>query len=257
MGGNDELTEDSMDGAPPSVGSDSYPASVTNTPLTSHNTPTTTKKIKIFQKRMVTGYIVYSGEERKNVAARYPDATFGEVSRLVGEQWRNLPSHIKTEYEDRAQRTNEETVAEMARNPGADNTPTVTTVNDGPVNGDVVFDCCWKKCDWQGDEIGELSDHLLQEPNGHVLTTINPNGINFTFYTRREKCCIKHTTFFPRQIPNFNVCGEAAAEFVRVSLLFRRWNVFYVMCGKSTLPRTKDVSFHPPIATSKLKPVVN
>lgn len=172
-GMNDDLTEDSMDGAPPSVGSDSYPASAASTPMAAHGTtPTTTKKIKIFQKRMVTGYIVYSGEERKNVAARNPDATFGEVSRLVGEQWRNLPTHVKTEYEDRAQRTNEETMAEMARNPesGSGSAPNAA---DG---GDVVFDCCWKKCDWQGYEIGELSDHLLQEPNGHVLTTINPNG---------------------------------------------------------------------------------
>ena len=184
---NDDLTEDSMDGAPPSVGSDSYPASLANTPSASHSTPTTTKKIKIFSKRMVTGYIVYSGEERKNVAARNPDATFGEVSRLVGEQWRNLPTHVKTEYEDRAQRTNEETVADMARNPESNsttNTPGGAASRHDAGDGDVVFDCCWKKCDWQGDEIGELSDHLLQEPNGHVLTTINPNGNDFFFFSR-------------------------------------------------------------------------
>lgn len=175
----DELTEDSMDGAPPSVGSDSCPASMPHTPSSSSlNTPSVVKKpIKIFQKRMVTGYIIYSGEVRKNFAAKNPDATFGEVSRLVGNEWRNLPAQIKSEYEERSQRVNEETAAEMARN-GTDSTPSAsgTTSGDAVHQGDVIFECFWKKCDWQGEEIGELTEHLLSEPHGHVLTTINPNG---------------------------------------------------------------------------------
>lgn len=65
---------------------------------------------------MVTGYIIYSGEVRKNIAAKNPDATFGEVSRMVGNEWRNLPAHMKSEYEEKSQRINEETAAEMARN---------------------------------------------------------------------------------------------------------------------------------------------
>lgn len=170
--------EDSMDGAPPSVGSDCGPASMPHTPSSSLSTPATAKKpIKIFQKRMVTGYIIYSGEVRKNVAAKNPDASFGEVSRLVGNEWRNLPSHVKSEYEERSQRINEETAAEMARN-GTDNTPSGGGAQSGDtsVQGDVIFECFWKKCDWQGEEIGELTEHLLAEPHGHVLTTINPNG---------------------------------------------------------------------------------
>ncbi|XP_046634801.1 protein polybromo-1-like isoform X2 [Daphnia pulicaria] len=178
----DELTEDSMDGAPPSVGSDSCPASMPHTPSSSSlNTPSVVKKpIKIFQKRMVTGYIIYSGEVRKNFAAKNPDATFGEVSRLVGNEWRNLPAHVKSEYEERSQRVNEETAAEMARN-GTDSTPSAsgTTSGDAVHQGDVIFECFWKKCDWQGEEIGELTEHLLSEPHGHVLTTINPNDTEF------------------------------------------------------------------------------
>ena len=170
------MTEDSMDGAPPSVGSDSYPSSAAQTPTASqHSTPLTVKKpIKIFQKRMVTGYIIYSGEVRKNFAAKHPECTFGEVSRLVGNEWRNLPSHVKSEYEERSQRVNEETAAEMARN-GEGNSSSAAG-GDGVPQGDVIFECCWKKCDWQGDDISDLSDHLLQEPSGHVITTINPNG---------------------------------------------------------------------------------
>ena len=65
---------------------------------------------------MVTGYIIYSGEVRKNIAAKNPEATFGEVSRMVGNEWRNLPAHMKSEYEEKSQRLNEETAAELARN---------------------------------------------------------------------------------------------------------------------------------------------
>lgn len=174
---SEDMAEDSMDGAPPSVGSDSCSASVLNTPsANAQSTPLTIKRpIKCFQKRMVTGYIIYSGEVRKNVAAKYPEATFGEVSRLVGNDWKNLPAHVKAHYEERAQLLNEETAAEMARQ--GEGTPTTGgTSSDPSGQGDVIFECCWKKCDWQGDDIGELSDHLLQEPNGHVLTTTNPNG---------------------------------------------------------------------------------
>lgn len=177
-----------MDGAPPSVGSDSCPASMPHTPSsTSHSTPSTVKKpVKIFQKRMVTGYIIYSGEVRKNVAAKNPEASFGEVSRLVGNDWRNLPSHVKSEYEERSQRINEETAAEMARNGSGDGTPSAGGLagDSSARQGDVIFECFWKKCDWQGEEIGELTEHLLAEPHGHVLTTINPNGnFNPTFKT--------------------------------------------------------------------------
>lgn len=170
MGLGDELTEDSLDGAPPSVGSDSCSTSLTHTP--SVTTPSTVKKPKIFQKRMVSGYILYSGEVRKNVAAKNPEATFGEVSRLVGNDWKSLPSHVKSEYEERAQRVNEETAADMARN----GIPVSECTASDVAQGDVIFECCWKKCDWQGEDVGELSEHLLAEPNGHVLTTVNPNG---------------------------------------------------------------------------------
>jgi len=181
LGTGDDLTEDSMD-APPSVGSDSGPA-MTPTALT-HNTPTTVKKpIKIFQKRMVTGYILYSGEVRKSIAAKNPDATFGEVSRMVGNDWRNLPAHVKSEYEEKSQRLNEETAAEMARNGTDPSTPSAVSSAPGTpgavAHADTIFECCWQKCPWQYEDINDLTDHLLQEPNGHVLTTVNANYSEF------------------------------------------------------------------------------
>ena len=231
----DELTEDSMDGAPPSVGSDSCSASMPHTPSSSSlNTPSVVKKpIKIFQKRMVTGYIIYSGEVRKNFAAKNPDATFGEVSRLVGNEWRNLPAHVKSEYEERSQRLNEETAAEMARN-GTDSAHSAsgTVSSDAVHQGDVIFECFWKKCDWQGEEIGELTEHLLSEPHGHVLTTINPNGAQIFFY---HVFRILLMTIHLLQTLNSNVCGEGVVESAKECPRSLKWNDFYGTLGRFIL----------------------
>jgi len=181
LGTGDDLTEDSMD-APPSVGSDSGPAtSVTPAASVSHTPSTTKKPIKCFQKRMVTGYIIYSGEVRKSIAAKNPEATFGEVSRMVGNEWRNLPAHMKSEYEEKSQRLNEETAAEMARNggdPSSSSAPGTPSTAAGS-HADVIYECCWQKCPWQYEDINDLTDHLLQEPNGHVQSTVNTNDSEF------------------------------------------------------------------------------
>ena len=129
---------------------------------------------------MVTGYIIYSGEVRKSIAAKNPEATFGEVSRMVGNEWRNLPAHMKSEYEEKSQRLNEETAAEMARNggdPSSSSAPGTPSAAAGS-HADVIYECCWQKCPWQYEDINDLTDHLLQEPNGHVQSTVNTNGIH-------------------------------------------------------------------------------
>lgn len=38
------------------------------------------------KKALVTGYILYSGEVRKQVTTGNPEKTFGEVSRIVGNE---------------------------------------------------------------------------------------------------------------------------------------------------------------------------
>lgn len=43
-------------------------------------------------------------------------------------------------------------------------------------HADVIYECCWQKCLWQYEDINDLTDHLLQEPNGHVQSTVNANG---------------------------------------------------------------------------------
>lgn len=57
------------------------------------------KKEGAKRKMNMSGYILFSSEMRAVIKARHPDFSFGELSRLVGTEWRNLEAPKKTEYE--------------------------------------------------------------------------------------------------------------------------------------------------------------
>uniref|UniRef100_A0A3B5Q3E3 Protein polybromo-1 n=1 Tax=Xiphophorus maculatus TaxID=8083 RepID=A0A3B5Q3E3_XIPMA len=74
-------------------------------------TPQATPKVKGLAKKEgakrkinMSGYILFSSEVRAIIKARHPDYSFGELSRLVGTEWRNLEASKKAEYEERAAR---------------------------------------------------------------------------------------------------------------------------------------------------------
>ncbi|XP_022602475.1 protein polybromo-1-like isoform X2 [Seriola dumerili] len=60
------------------------------------------KKEGAKRKINMSGYILFSSEMRAVIKARHPDYSFGELSRLVGTEWRNLEASKKAEYEERA-----------------------------------------------------------------------------------------------------------------------------------------------------------
>ncbi|KAF7670169.1 hypothetical protein LDENG_00068220 [Lucifuga dentata] len=62
----------------------------------------------------MSGYILFSSEMRAVIKAQHPDFSFGELSRLVGTEWRNLESSKKAEYEERAAKVAEQQERERA-----------------------------------------------------------------------------------------------------------------------------------------------
>lgn len=60
---------------------------------------------------MVTGYILYSREVRKSVVQNNPESNFGEISKIVGNEWRSLSAGEKQAWEEKASKLNEETKA--------------------------------------------------------------------------------------------------------------------------------------------------
>ncbi|XP_049837847.1 protein polybromo-1 isoform X3 [Schistocerca gregaria] len=151
------MTEDSLDGGPPSVGSGD-----TTTPSA---TPVAKKKSQ--GKKLVTGYILYSGDVRRAVQANHPDSSFGEISRIVGNEWRNLPAQEKQVWEERAAKVNEETAAKLE----SENCPSPTpagTGNSGNAGPDTIYECLWDNCDWQFEDQTDCIDHCVNESSGHV-----------------------------------------------------------------------------------------
>lgn len=64
------------------------------------------KKRLPHKSKMVTGYIIYASEIRKDIIKKYPDREFGDISKIVGVEWKNLPQETKTAFEKRAQEQN-------------------------------------------------------------------------------------------------------------------------------------------------------
>merc|ERR1712096_117320 len=48
-----------------------------------------------------TGYIIFAAHAHPKVRAENPGLQFGEISRLVGEEWRGLDDKTKKEYEEK------------------------------------------------------------------------------------------------------------------------------------------------------------
>uniref|UniRef100_A0A8C2A4Z1 Protein polybromo-1 n=1 Tax=Cyprinus carpio TaxID=7962 RepID=A0A8C2A4Z1_CYPCA len=104
----DDLDEDDDE----AVATPSMPpsqASATSDMDMPYTPPQSTPKIKGMSKKEgakrkinMSGYILFSSEVRAIIKARHPDFSFGELSRLVGTEWRNLEASKKAEYEERA-----------------------------------------------------------------------------------------------------------------------------------------------------------
>ncbi|CAL8069132.1 unnamed protein product [Orchesella dallaii] len=233
---SDNLTEDSMDFSPPSIGSsDSHSIPpIVNTPVvvsTPVATTPSTKKAKTPGKKLVTGYILYSSEVRKSVAEKNPDKGFGEISRMVGTDWRKMGLEDKQKYEERAAKINEqkeiaaraaaaeakaaaETAAAIAaQNQGPDSpapapptpsTPVTSKGKDASKETDMVaataalkkdpdwiFECCWDGCDWQFEDALDLIEHCVQEPKGHVPTYFKDQNPNEGEFQCHWKNCTR------------------------------------------------------------------
>ncbi|XP_050044386.1 protein polybromo-1-like isoform X4 [Dermacentor andersoni] len=146
-------------------------------------------------KRVVTGYLLFSSEIRKSIVQSNPDRSFGDISRLVGNEWRNLQAPQKADYEERASRLNvsqEDTNDSLPQSPASSSTHAVgggagggessrdatrslsSTGSMTPAPGDfatlstTVYECQWDGCDASYDNQQDLVDHLAQDPNGQV-----------------------------------------------------------------------------------------
>lgn len=183
----DMLMEDSMDGGPPSVGSDFI---ATSSPAPSHHhmsTPHTSKKKG--GKKLVTGYILYSADVRRRVATSNPEASFGDISRLVGLEWKSLPQNERQTYEEKAIKMNEEQAAKFLEE-GCPS-PIPVPVNVQEILPNQVYECNWDKCDWQFEDPADCWEHSIGNGTGHVQTHFSNFPTGEVEYNCLWKGCIR------------------------------------------------------------------
>ncbi|XP_021953815.1 protein polybromo-1 isoform X3 [Folsomia candida] len=184
----DSLMDDSLE-SPPSIGSNSETTgSVIGIPIGPMTPSGTTKKqSNKTGKKLVTGYILYSSEVRRGITERNSTSSFGEISRMVGQEWKKLPRSEKQKYEERAAKMNEEKEAAIAKgiDPGtigpgsqrfkenaskqaAADSEFVAAAAALKRDPDWIFECVWDGCEWQFEDALDLIEHCVQEPKGHV-----------------------------------------------------------------------------------------
>ncbi|VDO35574.1 unnamed protein product, partial [Onchocerca flexuosa] len=101
--------------------------------------------------RSKSGYILFSAEVRKKVMQENPEAGFGEVSKIVGIEWKKLSEEQKKQYEVRAEYIANERAKQEAREPPH------MRILPGQIR---VYMCKWQTCDFQYDNPEELYDHV-------------------------------------------------------------------------------------------------
>ncbi|XP_054712195.1 LOW QUALITY PROTEIN: protein polybromo-1-like [Uloborus diversus] len=163
----------------PVVETDNEESNDVSTPITmteqENSLPPLSSSKKKSTKRIVTGYILFASEVRRSVIAANPDRSFGDISRLIGTEWRNLPIAKKADYEDRAAKQNEET--QQLNLLGAESMPQSPASNHGSCastgdrNENILYECLWDGCDHQFEDQVDLVEHLAVEPGGHIQQT--------------------------------------------------------------------------------------
>lgn len=74
------------------------------------------KKVKdpLAPKKGLSGFMMYSNEHRNRIKGENPDATFGDVGRLVGEAWKGLDDSAKLVYTSRSESEKARYLRELA-----------------------------------------------------------------------------------------------------------------------------------------------
>ncbi|CAI2310230.1 unnamed protein product [Caenorhabditis sp. 36 PRJEB53466] len=108
-----------------------------------------------------SGYILFSAEVRKRIMHENPDAGFGEVSKIVGIEWKKLSEEQKKQYEMRA----EVLATEKAKQDAIKATQAMALL-PGQVR---IFQCRWATCDAQYDCENGLLEHVIQHHTSQII----------------------------------------------------------------------------------------
>lgn len=191
-------------------------------------------KSKEKYKNRVTGYIVYSKEMRAVRCSTNPNCSFGGISRMIGNEWRNMSAQDKQYWEEKASKLNEEKAIKYAEEHGLSSPALQPELFQSFLTADPlpnqVFECCWDKCDYQFEDPIDCVEHCISQSQGHVKHEDPPrNGITgVTDYTCKWRNCIRQTK---RNI----------IPFTRLPQLLKHVRLVHIMkCGKLVPPQYRS-----------------
>lgn len=175
----DEMMDDDTDGSEsvtssthPRALKEETPAPVGQSQTSSVSSPTTTNppgELSVTGTPLMTpkaiksksGYILFSAEVRKRIMHENPDAGFGEVSKIVGIEWKKLTEEQKKQYETRA----EVVAIEKAKQDAIKATQAMTLL-PGQVR---IYQCKWAVCDAQYETESSLLEHVIQHHTSQII----------------------------------------------------------------------------------------
>ncbi|CAB3407587.1 unnamed protein product [Caenorhabditis bovis] len=165
----DELMDDDTDGSESVASSNPESGSVPSTPqppATPTPLPLSTLTVqaalgtpKVGKSK--SGYILFSAEVRKRIMHENPEAGFGEVSKIVGIEWKKLSDEQKKQYEVRA----EQVAIEKAKQ-DAIKTAQERALLPGQIR---IYQCKWSNCDSQFDVESALNEHITLHHTSHII----------------------------------------------------------------------------------------
>ncbi|GFS52555.1 protein polybromo-1 [Trichonephila clavipes] len=217
----------------PTMETDNEESNDVSTPMTVSEQDVATpilSSVKKNSKRIVTGYILFASEVRRSVIAANPDRSFGDISRLIGTEWRNLPVSKKADYEERAQKQNEETQAQLLNESSLPHSPASTQGSERTEH--VIYECMWDGCDHQFEDQTDLIDHLAAEPSGHIQQTYKTKGVEKS----EIQCLWYNCQRIKKNIP----------PFPNVARLIRHVKEVHLKTSaKNVLPENRNRNFTP------------
>ncbi|KAK6728994.1 hypothetical protein RB195_006197 [Necator americanus] len=108
-----------------------------------------------------SGYILFSAEIRKRIMHENPDSGFGEVSKIVGIEWKKLSDDQKRQYEVRAEYIASERAKQEAARAASEK-----SLQPGQIR---IYQCKWINCDSQFDSENGLYEHIVQHHTSQII----------------------------------------------------------------------------------------
>lgn len=198
--------------------------------ITSDQASTTIKPVeRVPTVKHASGYILFSAARRKFQKTEFPNRSFGEISRMIGNEWRNMSAREKQPWEIKA----------LIRTKKLQATTTLTKsnwmhsftefMNAEPVPNQ-VFQCGWDKCDFQFEDRAEFVDHCISEQHGHMAPYFqwrNSPNLPAIQYTCMWRNC-------------FRKYKQNTSEFCNIKYLIKHIRLMHIIkSAKIVLPHNR------------------